>query len=153
MSLPRPLETSHRRAWNRRRTAGNPGPATATPPKEGFSRDRGGSSKLFQRALALTEANWHIIMSQGIAMKARVDRFGRIVVPKEIRDNHGLVPGSGVEIEDAGETIVLRRSDDLPGLVEKDGILVFRARATGDLDEAIRAFRDERLRSVRGPAR
>ena len=86
-------------------------------------------------------------------MRTRVDRFGRIVVPKEIRDSHGLIPGSCVEIEDAGETIMLRRSDDLPGLVEKDGILVFRARPTGDLDKAIRAHRDERLRSVRGPAR
>ncbi len=86
-------------------------------------------------------------------MRTSVDRFGRIVVPKEIRDRHGLMPGSGVEIEDAGDTITLRRSDELPGLVEKDGVLVFRARATGDLEGAIRANRDERLRSARGPAR
>jgi AbrB family looped-hinge helix DNA binding protein len=38
-------------------------------------------------------------------MKARLDRFGRIVVPKEIRDRHGLVPGSEVEVEDSPETI------------------------------------------------
>jgi AbrB family looped-hinge helix DNA binding protein len=86
-------------------------------------------------------------------MKTTVDRFGRIVVPKEIRDRHGLAPGSGVEIEDAGETIVLRRSDELPGLVEKDGILVFRGRSTGDVDGAIHAHRDERLRSARGSTR
>jgi AbrB family looped-hinge helix DNA binding protein len=86
-------------------------------------------------------------------MKTTVDRFGRIVVPKEIRDRHGLMPGSGVEVEDAGETITLRRSDELPGLVEKDGILVFRGRATGDLEAAIRAHRSERIRTVRGPAR
>ena len=75
------------------------------------------------------------------------------ILPKEIRDRHGLMPGIVVEIEDAGETIMLRRSDDLPGLVEKDGILVFRARATGDLDGAIRAHREERFRTMRGPAR
>ena len=86
-------------------------------------------------------------------MRTTVDRFGRIVVPKEIRDRHGLIPGSGVEIEDAGETITLRRSDELPGLVEKDGILVFRARPTGDLDKAIRAHRDERLGSLGSTAR
>jgi AbrB family looped-hinge helix DNA binding protein len=86
-------------------------------------------------------------------MKTTVDRFGRIVVPKEIRDRHGLMPGSGVEVEDAGETITLRRSDELPGLVEKDGVLVFRGRATGDLEAAIRVHRDERIRTVRSPAR
>jgi hypothetical protein len=37
--------------------------------------------------------------------------------------------------------------------VEKDGILVFRARLTGDLDKAIRAHRDERLGSWGGTAR
>jgi AbrB family looped-hinge helix DNA binding protein len=84
-------------------------------------------------------------------MRAAIDRFGRIVLPKKIRDRHGLVPGSTVEIEDAGDSIVLNRLDELPGLVEKDGIMVFRARATGDLELAIRAQRDERLRTVRGP--
>lgn len=79
-------------------------------------------------------------------MKTTIDRFGRIVVPKEMRDHHGLEPGSEVEIEDRGETIVLRRLEDLPGLVEVDGVLVFRARATGNLEAAIGLHRDERLR-------
>jgi AbrB family looped-hinge helix DNA binding protein len=86
-------------------------------------------------------------------MIVAIDRFGRIVLPKKIRDRHGLVPGSSVEIEDAGDIIKLHRLDDLPGLVEKDGIMVFRGRATGDLDAAIRTHRDERLGTVRGPAR
>jgi AbrB family looped-hinge helix DNA binding protein len=85
-------------------------------------------------------------------MKAAIDRFGRIVLPKKIRDRHGLVPGSSVEIEDTGDSIKLHRLDELPGVVEKDGIMVFRGRATGDLDAAIRAHRDERLGTVRGPA-
>ncbi len=83
-------------------------------------------------------------------MTTRADRFGRIVVPREIRDHHGLVPGTEVEIEDASEMIVLRRREDLPGLVEEQGILVFRGRPTGDLDEAIRSQRWERLRKSRG---
>ncbi len=83
-------------------------------------------------------------------MKTRMDRFGRIVVPKEVRDRHGLVPGSQVEIEDSPETIVLRVLSDQPGLVEKEGILVFRGRASGDLDLAIRSQRNERLRKSGG---
>ena len=45
-------------------------------------------------------------------MKAVMDRFGRIVVPKKIRDRHGLIPGSELEIEETGETIILRLPHD-----------------------------------------
>ena len=86
-------------------------------------------------------------------MKTAVDRFGRIVVPKELRDRHGLLPGSEVEIEDSTGTITLRLVSDLPGLVEKEGILVFRGHATGDLDSAIRSHREERLRKSAGSSR
>ena len=78
-------------------------------------------------------------------MKVTIDRFGRIVVPKEMRDRHGIAPGSDLEILDTGETIVLRRLSDLPGLVEKDGILVFRSHATGDVESAVRDHRAHRL--------
>jgi AbrB family looped-hinge helix DNA binding protein len=58
-------------------------------------------------------------------MVATLDRFGRIVVPKEIRDRHALVPGSQLEIDDSEESITLRVRSDDPGLVECDGFLVF----------------------------
>ncbi|MBN1835027.1 MAG: AbrB/MazE/SpoVT family DNA-binding domain-containing protein [Spirochaetales bacterium] len=83
-------------------------------------------------------------------MRTKVDRFGRIVVPKEIRDRHGLVPGSEVEIEETAEVILLRLLTDLPGLVEKDGLLVFRGRATGQLETSLRSHRNERLRRAQG---
>jgi AbrB family looped-hinge helix DNA binding protein len=81
-------------------------------------------------------------------MKASFDRFGRIVVPKEIRDRHGFLPGSEVEIEDTGETIVLRAMAELPGLVEKEGILVFRGQPTGVLEAGLRSHREQRLHKV-----
>jgi AbrB family looped-hinge helix DNA binding protein len=83
-------------------------------------------------------------------MKTTVDRFGRIVVPKEIRDRHGLVPGSEIDIEDAADMIVVRRRAESPGLVEKEGILVFRGQATGDLNAAVKSHRNDRLRKARG---
>jgi len=86
-------------------------------------------------------------------VKTTVDRFGRIVVPKELRDRHGLLPGSEVEIEDSAETITLRLVSDLPGLIEKEGILVFRGQATGDLESSIRSHREERLRRSGGSLR
>jgi len=86
-------------------------------------------------------------------VKTRVDRFGRIVVPKEIRDRHGLVPGSEVELEESANLICLRPLAEMPGLVEKEGVLVFRGRATGDLESAVRAHRNARLGKSQGPSR
>ena len=100
--------------------------------------------------MALTNGNCQFIMASEAIMKTKVDRFGRIVVPKEIRDRHGMVPGSQVEIEDSPERIVLHVLSDLPGLVEKEGILVFRGRPSGDLDAAISSQRIERLRKTGG---
>jgi AbrB family looped-hinge helix DNA binding protein len=81
-------------------------------------------------------------------MRGTIDRFGRLVVPKEMRDRHGIGPGSEVEIEDTGSAIVLRPLEELPGLVEKEGILVFRGRATGDLEGVVKGQRGERLGKV-----
>ena len=55
-----------------------------------------------------------------------------------------------MEIEDAGESIVLKPIADQTGLVEKEGILIFRGRATDDLGAAIHAHHTARLRKVGG---
>jgi AbrB family looped-hinge helix DNA binding protein len=89
----------------------------------------------------------------GTDMKTTLDRFGRIVVPKEVRDRHGLVAGSEIEIEESGESILLHPVSELPGLVEKEGILIFRGHSEGSIDSAVRSHRDERLRAAGGSAR
>ena len=86
-------------------------------------------------------------------MTATIDRFGRLVVPKDIRDRHGIVPGSEIPIEDTGETIVLRVATEPPGLVEKEGLLVFRGRATGDVEGAVGRHRLEPLGRQGGAGR
>jgi AbrB family looped-hinge helix DNA binding protein len=83
-------------------------------------------------------------------VKTSIDRFGRVVVPQEMRIKHGLSAGTEVIIEDAGESIVLKPVTDQSGLVEKDGLLVFRGRAVGDLDAALRSQRTARLRKAGG---
>ncbi len=79
-----------------------------------------------------------------------LDSFGRIVVPKAIRDRLGIVPGSELQVEEKDGAIVIRGVEDLPGLVEKDGVLVFRARPNGDLADAVRRHRADRMRSTGG---
>ena len=78
-------------------------------------------------------------------MIATLDRFGRIVVPKAIRDRHGLVPGTELEIEDSDERITLRVLSHENGLAEKDDILIFRGKSEGDVAAAVRAHRQKRI--------
>ena len=79
-------------------------------------------------------------------MTTTLDRFGRIVVPKAIRDRHGLVPGTEFEIEDSDGHIILRVLSHENGLAEKDDMLIFRGKSAGDVTAAVRAHRQERTK-------
>lgn len=81
-------------------------------------------------------------------MKTTLDRFGRVVVPKEIRDRLGLKPGTEIQIDEHGNEVVLKPVGNETPLKLEDGVLVFTGTATADLMEAIRAHRKERLLKV-----
>ena len=83
--------------------------------------------------------------------EARVDEFGRIVIPKGIRSRLGLRRGSVLEIDELEEGIVLRPARVEPPVTVSKGVLVFTGAAAGDLDHALQRQRDERLRSVVRP--
>ena len=73
-------------------------------------------------------------------MRATIDKAGRLVIPKPLRDSLGLHPG---EVEVAADGAGLRvepiASDDL---AEEDGRLVIPAAGRHIDDNAVRALRD-----------
>ena len=81
-------------------------------------------------------------------MKTTLDRFGRVVIPKEIRDKMGLKPGAEIDIGENGNEIIVKPLDDETPLEIEDGVLVYAGVATGDLGEAIRRHRGGRLSKV-----
>ncbi len=81
-------------------------------------------------------------------MKTTLDRFGRVVVPKDIRDRLGLKPGAEIEIGEHGNEVVLKPVEHETPLKLEEGVLVFTGTATGDLMEAVRTHREERLLKV-----
>jgi AbrB family looped-hinge helix DNA binding protein len=81
-------------------------------------------------------------------MKTTMDRFGRVVVPKDIRDRLGLRPGAEVDIDEKGNEVVLKPVEHEPSLMVKKGILVYSGNATGDVSGAVQAHREERLKKV-----
>ena len=82
-------------------------------------------------------------------MKTALDNFGRIVIPKEIRDDFNLKPGSRIRIEESEQAIILKTVAGEPKLHWKDGVLVFAGAPMGDLDKALEKHREARLKNLR----
>jgi AbrB family looped-hinge helix DNA binding protein len=83
-------------------------------------------------------------------MRTTVDRFGRVVVPKAMRGRLGLRAGAAIEIEEIEGHLSLRPVEDTSLLVMKEGVLVFAGAAIGDLEAAVTADREERVRRLAG---
>ena len=83
-------------------------------------------------------------------MQTTVDKFGRIVIPKILRDGLGLDPGAVVNIEERDDGIVLKPVREEPDLVMKEGVLVFMGEAVGDLSNVVSKIRGKRLQRASG---
>lgn len=57
-------------------------------------------------------------------MTITIDRAGRVVLPKSIRDRFHLTPGTEIELTTDAESIKLSFRDSAPALKLKDGLLV-----------------------------
>jgi len=62
-----------------------------------------------------------------VTFKLTLDKAGRIVLPKPLRDELQLAPGDSLELESSGEDIVLRPLRGSAGLRKKNGIWVLQA--------------------------
>ena len=86
-------------------------------------------------------------------METTLDKFGRIVIPKKVREHHGLGPGTVLTIESRDDDIVLHPRRSEPDLVVEDGVLVFTGEAEGDLEQAVERQREERMAHLSGVGR
>lgn len=53
-----------------------------------------------------------------------IDRAGRVILPKDVRDRLGLREGTEFEVSDDGQKIILRPVEKEPKTVVKGGVLV-----------------------------
>jgi AbrB family looped-hinge helix DNA binding protein len=82
-----------------------------------------------------------------------LDKAGRVVIPKNLRDEMHLEPGDALALEFEGESVTLRPIRSSNPLRKERGVWVFR---TGKrlpavvTDEVLRASRQQRDRYNRG---
>ncbi len=69
-------------------------------------------------------------------MKITIDKTGRIVIPKSIRERYHLQPGTELQIENEPDGISLKICDTKPSILRKKGILVHHGPDTVTLDTA-----------------
>lgn len=79
-----------------------------------------------------------------------IDSAGRLVLPKPLRERHGLHAGSEVQLRDDGREIHLRPVTENQPLREVHGFLVYTGRSLESSTDAVQRGREERLRRVTG---
>lgn len=80
--------------------------------------------------------------------ETRIDRFGRVLIPKELREDLGLSPGTILTIEQRGREITLHPVSGEPALVHKGEVLVARVEAMQDLSGIEKKLRADRLNTL-----
>lgn len=82
-----------------------------------------------------------------------IDRAGRLVLPKTLRDELGLAPGDSLDLTVKGEEVTLRPRRGATPLQKERGIWVFRIGKplrAADTAETLRQIRTRRHRQIAG---
>jgi AbrB family looped-hinge helix DNA binding protein len=82
-----------------------------------------------------------------MATRLTIDKAGRVVIPKSLREELRLEPGDSLEMETAGEAITLRPVRGNGQLRKEHGVWVFyggHALPASATDEMLRQLREER---------
>ena len=88
--------------------------------------------------------------------KVTLDRAGRIVLPKSLRDELQLSPGDTLDLTVQGEEVTLRPRRSSTPMQKKDGIWVFstgKPMASDETAEALRQLRAQRDRHNAGESK
>ena len=85
-------------------------------------------------------------------MTLKIDKAGRVILPKPVRDRLGLRAGSDLEIQETHEGVLLRPAERKPSLVRKGSFWVHTGEIPAGFDilKAIDEDREERMRKAWG---
>lgn len=83
-------------------------------------------------------------------MEAKIDNFGRVIIPKPIRRHLGLAPGTRVDIEEHGNSVSITPLEETTVLAKDQGVLVFTGTLEGDIEKAVASDRETRMKKILG---
>ncbi len=80
--------------------------------------------------------------------KTHLDRFGRVLIPKPLRDALGLQAGDELAVEVVDGALWIRPALDAGTFEVREGVVVYGGRRAGDLEAAVAATRETRLKGL-----
>jgi len=85
-------------------------------------------------------------------MTVRMDKAGRVTLPKAVRDRLGLQAGSDLEMVATEDGLVLKPASTRASMVRRDGLWVHAGKLPAGFDpaQAVRDDREERIRKLAG---
>jgi len=86
----------------------------------------------------------------GVIMQMIIDKFGRVVIPKALRDGLQLTSGTVLEVEEKAGKLILQPFQEQPVLVRKNGFLVHTGATTSRFDTILKKERKTRLLKIAG---
>ena len=91
-------------------------------------------------------------MTYGIlsGMELRIDKAGRVVVPKALRERLGFKPDTELEAIEQPGGVLLKRVEQRPSMVKVDGLWVHQGRAEpgANWERILEDVRQERMESI-----
>ena len=84
-------------------------------------------------------------------MLTTIDKFGRILIPKKVREHLGIKPASALNIKDDGKRIIIEPVSEEEPIVEKDGLLIFTGKVLSNLDQELELNRKQRMKNLLSP--
>lgn len=101
--------------------------------------------------------NWaHPLYNGKMNSKVTLDRAGRVVLPKTLRDELHLSPGDTLDLTVKGDEVTLRPRRGATPLQKERGVWVFRTGkplTAGETEETLRNIRAQRHRQNVGERR
>ena len=85
-------------------------------------------------------------------MDLKIDKAGRLILPKPVREPQGFTAGNDVEAQETPEGIVLKPAHPRASMIKKDGLWVHTGKVPPEFDvvQSIRDDRDDRIRKLAG---
>ncbi len=86
-------------------------------------------------------------------MNLRIDKAGRLVLPKSVRSQLGITPETSLELIHSADGVLLRRVAERPSMQQVDGLWVHQGICTAKTDWAavIDSVRNERADGAWAP--